>query len=341
MVRIRLPRFRALRAEIPAPFFPSVDLAAERSPAILLSRRQFLKALGALLAALATPVTWAERAFAAARGRFLTRRELATLEALCDRILPPDQDPGAQHLGAAAYIDHMLAAFDPRVPRIFAGGPFSNRNPFPDNEDGTASHRRPRDAFRRFIPLTRTQELRWRAELFGSASLPGADFNDAALGALRGLRDVYREGLATVNQAAQMMGGRPFAQLSPDDQDRVFRALDTGHAFAPDPRRGNFSFIDLLIQHTLEGCFAAPEYGGNRRSLGWRMLGLEGDDQPLGYSLFSTAKQDYNERPDHPMSTPNPDEIDPASGALRPRPITADAAHVQQSIITLSGLFGE
>ncbi len=337
MARIRLPRFRALRADIPSgDFFP-----AERSLAMLLSRRQFLKAVGVLFAALAAPITWAERALAAARGHFLTRRELVTLEALCDRILPPDEDPGARQLRAAVYIDRMLAAFDPRVPRIFAGGPFSNRNPFPDNDDGIPSHRRPRDGFRRFIPPTRIQELRWRAELFGSASVRGADFNDPALGALKGLRDVYREGLATVNEAAQMMGGRPFAHLSPSDQDRVFRALDTGHAFAPDPRRGNFTFIDLLIQHTLEGCFAAPEYGGNRRTLGWQMLGLEGDDQPLGYSLFSTAKQDYNERPDHPMSTPNPDEIDPASGLLRPRPITADAAHVQQSIITLTGLFGE
>src|SRR2546422_652263 len=149
MARIRLPRFREIRPEILAADVAStVDLAGERSLAILLSRRQFLQALGVLVAALAAPVTSASRALAAVRGRFLTRRELATLEALCDRILPPDDDPGAKQLGAAVYIDRMLAAFDPHVPRIFAGGPFSNRNPFPDNHDGTASRRRPRDSFR-------------------------------------------------------------------------------------------------------------------------------------------------------------------------------------------------
>src|SRR5882724_13504236 len=166
------------------------------SVTLLLGRREFLKALGVLAAALATPLTTLERAFAHARGRFFTGHERATLEALCDRIIPPDADPGASALGAARYIERFLTAFDHRVPLVFAGGPFSNRNPFPDNDDGTPSRRRPRNAFRRFIPLTRVQELRWRAELFGSASVPGADFNDAALGPLPGLRDVYRASLA-------------------------------------------------------------------------------------------------------------------------------------------------
>jgi hypothetical protein len=335
MARLRLPRIPRVASGAPEAhdYVPAASTLA-----VLLTRRDFLKALGVLLAALGAPITWAERAWASARGRFLTRRELATLEALCDRVIPADADPGAKELGAATYIDRMLAAFDTRVPRVFAGGPFSNRNPFPDNRRGIPSHRRPRDLFRQFIPLTRIQTLRWRAELFGSDKTAGAEFNDAVLGPLRGLRDFYREGLAMVDQAAQTMAGNSFARLSSADQDRVFTALDTP-SFLLDARRGA-TFIDLVIRHTLEGCFAAPEYGGNKHTRGWRMIGLEGDDQPLGYSIFSTEKDGYNERPDHPMSTPNPDELD-ASGALRPRPITADAAHVQQSIITLTSIFGE
>jgi len=327
--KLKLPRALPGPAEPLAPEPPS-------PPTLLLGRRQFLKGLGVVLAALAAPATGVRRAYAAARGRFFTGHEFATLSALCDRVIPPDQDPGARALGAARYIERMLTAFDHRVPLVFAGGPFSNRNPFPDNDDGTPSRRRPKNAFRHFIPLTRVQEIRWRAELFGSAKVPGADFNDALLGPLTGLRTIYRASLRKVDQTARAMHGKAFVRLGPEQQDAVFALLDSGPAsvrFAADPRRGG-TFIDLLIQHTLEGCFAPPEYGGNHRLRGWTMLGLEGDDQPLGYSIFSRAKDGYNERSDHPMSTPNPDEV---SG---PRPISAAANSVQDTIIAFTRIFG-
>ena len=307
-------------------------------PALLLGRREFLKGLGAVLAALASPFTRLRQVYAAARGRFFTAHEFATLEALCDRILPADGDPGARELGAATYIEALLTAFDQPVPLIFAGGPFSNRNPFPDNATGTPSNKRPRDAFRHFIRLTRWQRLRWRAEIFGSDHVAGAAFNDVAAGGpLPGLRQMYREGLRAVDGAARTMTGAPYAGLSSDQQDAILATLDRS-VFKPDARRG-MSFVDVLIQHTLEGCFSLPEYGGNRGALGWALLRLEGDDQPLGYSIYSAAKDGYNERPDHPMSTPNPDEL------AGPRALSPDGERIQQSIMTLatalSKVFGE
>src|SRR5207244_12303079 len=113
-----------------------------------------------------------------------------------------------------------------------------------------------------------------------------------------------------------------------------------GTRFAHVPRR-RVTLIDILIPHTLEGCFAAPEYGGNRHLGGWKLVGLEGDDQPLGYSIFSLATNGYVERPDHPMSTPNPDEIDPGTGMVSPKALSADGARMQASIATLSGAAGE
>jgi hypothetical protein len=342
MLRLKLPR---VPAPPPATLPPELWWDAPRPSALaLLSRRQFLRAAAVALAALTLPLGRARRAGAAVRGRFLTRAERATLEALCDRILPPDRDPatgrpspGAGALGAATYIERMLGAFDRRRPRIFAGGPFSGRQPFPNLARGAPSRRRPRNAFRRFLAPSRLQELRWRAELFGSAAVPGADFNDAALGPLKGLRDVYREGLARVDEIARAMAGAPFARLPVAEQDRVLALLDAPGAFPRDLRR-DATFPDLLIQHTLEGCFAAPEYGGNRRLGGWKLAGLEGDSQPLGFSIFSRREDAYRERPEHPMSTPNPDEQGP-DGTLRPRPLSADAARIQDLIVSFATTF--
>jgi hypothetical protein len=341
MIRLRFPK--------PEPIEPPATLPAalrwDAPPVTLVgawNRREFLKAAGLLLATLAVPLRGAGRAYASARGRFFTVHEFATLHALCERILPADDAPGASALGAPRYIARLLSAFDHRRPHIFAGGPFSRRNPFPNPSTGTASVHRPHNAFRAFTRLTRLQGLYWRAEVFGSATVPELSALDAQFGAPKiGLRDVYRSGLAKTDQVARAMFGADFIRLNAADQDAVFVALDNG-AFAPDPRRNGYTFIDVLIEHTLEGCFAAPEYGGNCRVLGrpqgWAMIGLEGDSQPLGYSIFSTAMDDYVERPDHPMSTPNPDELGPG-GTIVPKPLTADGAEIQQKIIQLSSGF--
>src|SRR5262245_15663610 len=301
-------------------------------------RRGFLRALGWVLAGLAVPVKVGARGLAAGRAlisapaTFFTDHERATLAALCDRIVPPDADPGAGALGAAAYIENLLLAFEAPVPRLFTRGPFSRRNPFPDLRRGAPSLRLPRNSFLRSVRPSRVQELYWRAEILGSAAAGLPAHLDAQHGGPRvGLRDVYRSALAKVDEVAQAALGRPFVELGPTEQDQIFVAIDSHAVFPPDPSRGGSSFVDLLIRHTLEGCFAPPEYGGNANTDGWRMIGIEGDTQPLGYSLFSTATGSYHERPDHPMSTPNPDEI-AADGSLAPRRLSRDSRQLQASI---------
>src|SRR5436190_24223864 len=100
MPRLKLPRALPGPAEplAPEPPFP---------PTLLLGRRQFLKGLGGVLAAVAAPATGVRRAYAAARGHFLTGHEFATLSALCDRVIPADQDPGPRPTGAARYIERI------------------------------------------------------------------------------------------------------------------------------------------------------------------------------------------------------------------------------------------
>jgi hypothetical protein len=293
-----------------------------------------LAALGATLGAAVLPALpgCGDRSSAPS---FLMDEEQATLAALVDRVLPPDDEPGARALGAADYVDRLLAAFDvPGKPAIYAGGPFSGRNPYPDEAHGTPSSDFPPDSFRGFLPLSRLQEVRWRAELYGTAAVPGADVNDALLGPRRGLRDIYREGLARVDEVAIAEAGGKFAELPADEQDRVFEVLE--RTLAPEPRHAG-TFLDILIGHTLEACFAPPAYGSNRDAAGWAMIGLEGDVQPLGFSIYSSAIDGYVERPEHPVSTPNPDEIAP-DGSLRPRSLSADGERIQANILTLANL---
>src|SRR5258706_1390052 len=182
MSRLRLPK---LPRETTTPLPPELRWDAPvPSVALYLGRRDFLKALGILLAALAAPALRIERAVAKARGGFFTKQERATLEALVDRILPPDDGlPGGKALGAASYVEQLLTALDhKRKPRLFAGGPFSGRNPYPDPKTGGPSRRRPKNSFKKFIPPTRLQELFWRGEIFGTPSIPDLPALDPQLG---------------------------------------------------------------------------------------------------------------------------------------------------------------
>ena len=303
------------------------ELPAAPGIAVLVSRREFLKALALLFAALSLPWTRAQRAWAGARGGFFTAQERATLTAYVDRIIPPDADPGAAALGVPQYIERLLTAFDAKVPKIFAGGPYSGRTPLPNYKSGKPGHRRPKNQFKHFLQLTRLQRLYWRAQIFGSAADPVVAALDAQNGgvALTGLRDVYRKSLAMIDAVAQQTYGKVFTDLRPEQQDDVFKRME---GYTPDPRRESFN--DIAIVHTLEGCFCAPEYGGNLKTRGWQMLGLEGDSQPLGYSIFDRTAGVYRQLDDHPMTAVNPDE---AGG---PRPLTADSQRIQTNISTFA-----
>ncbi len=232
---------------------------------------------------------------------FLSAEEKQTLTAITARIIPTDALPGAVEAGAAEYINRLLTLVpteDAPTGNVFAGGPFSNRNPFPDQKTGAPSATFPPDDFLNFIPLTRLQLMSWRVQLLGTAAVPGSDFNAAELGPVIGWRDQYRSGLAQIETLSQQSYGTSFADLTPDQQDTVLGDLN----------KQNSDFIDLITGHTLEGMFCAPEYGGNTNRVGWKLIQYDGDSMPLGYSIYDATTMSYNERTDKPSSTANPDE---------------------------------
>ena len=85
------------------------------------------------------------------RARFLDEDQLATLAAVVDRVVPADDGaPGALAARAHESIDALLGAFRTDPPRIYAGGPFSDR--------GGAR----RNDFERFLPLDAYERKAWK-----------------------------------------------------------------------------------------------------------------------------------------------------------------------------------
>ena len=74
-------------------------------PAYKLSRRKFLQAAMAVAAATGPAIGCSK---SGSPWRFLTVDEARTLAALCDQIIPPDQDPDAAWAGVVNYIDRQL-----------------------------------------------------------------------------------------------------------------------------------------------------------------------------------------------------------------------------------------
>ena len=87
------------------------------------------------------------------------------------------------------------------------------------------------------------------------------------------------------------------------------------------------AFKDLIIDLVIEGCFCAPEYGGNLGLAGWKLCHFEGDSLPLGYSRWNGEK--YIERAEAPLTTENPGE-DPA-------PIDGDVDTLMKEVVAFLG----
>src|SRR5688572_9006084 len=56
------------------------------------------------------------------RYRFLTNAEADTLAAVCDVIIPADQDPGASQAGVVQFIDRQLDGFHKKLRKIYRAG---------------------------------------------------------------------------------------------------------------------------------------------------------------------------------------------------------------------------
>ncbi len=258
-----------------------------------IDRRGFLKLSTGVAATVALPWSVGAKCEVAAKGRAFAPHQRATFDAIAARVLPDGADAGAVEAGVGDYVERLLTAFEHDPPWVFAGGPFSGRTPFPDKRTATASTRFPDDAFAHPLALSRTSEIAWRMRIHGSTNVAGGPTSGSQT---QGLWDLYTNGLAGVDGTSNSLFGRAFVDLTPDEQDRALSEADE-------------TFVRQAVEHTVEGMYAAPEYGGNRNRVAWRAIGYAGDSQPLGYSIFDESRGSYVEVASAPVSRANPDEV--------------------------------
>ncbi len=133
----------------------------------------------------------------------------------------------------------------------------------------------------------------------GAKEARAADYIDRSLaGALAGSRKAYAAGLAALDAYAQSSKGAAFAALSPATQDELLTAMQKNAAKGFTPNSA--AFFNLVRNHTIQGTFCDPFYGGNANFVGWDMIGYPGirmavapEEQRLGVKVKPHRQSAY------------------------------------------------
>jgi gluconate 2-dehydrogenase gamma chain len=118
-----------------------------------------------------------------------------------------------------------------------------------------------RRRFKRFQGMWRVKRIGWRRYV-------------------RKMRKVYRDGLADLDKRA----GGDFAALPGAAQDVILTTLDV---------KGT-AFFTALYNHTLEGVYAHPVYGGNRDYGAWKAFAYQGDVHGVRFPGVGPADAPWN-----------------------------------------------
>ena len=114
----------------------------------------------------------------------------------------------------------------------------------------------------------------------GAKEARATHYIDRALGgALASSRQAYAAGLAALDRYARISRGKPFIELSATDQDSILVDVEAGSA-AGTPGGGftgsSAQFFAMVLNHTRQGTFGDPYYGGNANFIGWDLLQYPG-----------------------------------------------------------------
>jgi gluconate 2-dehydrogenase gamma chain len=118
-----------------------------------------------------------------------------------------------------------------------------------------------RSRFGRFQTLSRIKRIGWSREV-------------------KRLRSVYAQGLAQLDAIA----GGNFAAVPGPVQDAILTELDDSGS----------DFFSALYNHTLEGVYSHPAYGGNKDYGAWKAFGYAGDVHGVRFPGIGPADAPWN-----------------------------------------------
>jgi gluconate 2-dehydrogenase gamma chain len=110
------------------------------------------------------------------------------------------------------------------------------------------------------------------------------------MGGLKATAPLYKAGLAMIDKYSLSAYGVSFLALTPADQDSVLSAIETGKPTTPGTTPGAgtpqlgpeaATFFATLHEHTVQGMFCDPAYGGNKGFAGWDLVGYPGVRMPV------------------------------------------------------------
>ena len=135
----------------------------------------------------------------------------------------------------------------------------------------------------------------------GASEARAAHYIDRALtGPLASSKPAYVSGLAALDAYAHSSKGAPFIKLNARGQDAVLTDLEKNAA--KNFRPNSAAFFNMVRNHTLQGTFSDPYYGGNANFIGWDLLGYPGirmavapDEQSMGKPPKPLRKSAYDE----------------------------------------------
>ena len=191
--------------------------------------------------------------------RFFTSHEAAVIEDATARIAPgPGDDPAeAGHPGAREA--DVTGYIDIMLGAL--GGSGSSSPAIFAGGPWSNRHTSGPDLMASFLTLDPVTRIAWRKRLAG-------------------WQQQYSRGIATLDKLAD----GDFTKAAPAHQDEILARQDVS------------AFTSLLFEHTIEGLYANPEYGGNRGLAGWKDIGFPGDIQPRGYSPADVERSDGHDR---------------------------------------------
>jgi hypothetical protein len=191
--------------------------------------------------------------------RFFTAHQAAVVEDATARIAPGPRDDPLEKGHPGAREAGVTAYIDTMLAAL-------QDNPAQIFAGGPWSNRHAPgpDLMARFAPLDPISEIAWRRRLTR-------------------WQGQYRKGIQTLDELA----GGDFTKAGHQQQDKILATQAISQ------------FTALLFEHTIEGLYASPEYGGNHNLAGWREIGFPGDIQPRGYTAAEVERSDGHDPVDN------------------------------------------